>query len=57
MIPEEYDVAEHVSPVPLDLLRPGRGPLRQVLVHQLAANQVTQEIAERRAGGRAEANL
>ena len=55
--PEEDDVAEHIALVPLDLFRPCRGPLGQVLVDQLPANQVTQEVTERRPGGGAEANL
>ena len=57
VLPEKDDVAQHVVLVPLDLVRPGRGPLGQVLVDQLPAHQVTQEVTERRPGGGAEANL
>ena len=56
-VPEKDDVAQHVVLVSLDLFRPGRGPLGQVLVDQLPAHQVTQEVTERRPGGGAEANL
>ena len=56
-LPKKYDVAEHVALVLLDLFRPGSGPLGQVLVDQLPAHQVTEEVTERRPRGGAEANL
>ena len=56
-LPQENDVREHVVPVLLDLLRPLRGPLREVLSHQAPPDQVGQEVAEGGARGGAEADL
>ena len=55
--PEENDVAENVVLVSVDLVRPVRGLVRQILVDQPSAHQVAQQVTEGRPGCGTETDL